>query len=195
MKEPPASKTSGRPDGLRADAARNRAQVLTAARRLLTEGDERLSMNTIARDAGVGVGTVYRHFPTRQALLEGLAQNSLEVLVRETRQAGGDPDPAVAFGRMLKAALQGQLEETALAIILAAADFECIRTLDLARELGDAVDHVLRRACQAGVIRAGVSPEDIRRLLSGTCHAVRAGTDGTEQADRYLEVLLRGLRP
>ncbi len=76
----------------RSDAARNRALVLRIAREQLATGDESLPFNTLARLAGVGVGTVYRHFPTRHALLEALSAERLHDLVE--RGAAPPPPPA-----------------------------------------------------------------------------------------------------
>jgi AcrR family transcriptional regulator len=183
------------PAPLRADAARNRAQVLEAARQQLSDGDTTLPMNAIARRAGVGVGTVYRHFPTRQSLLETLAQGSFESLVRETQAAAADPDPAAGLERMLRCALHCQLDDVGLATVLATPDFECPETLQLGEELVRSVSQVLDQARGAGVIRRDVEADDIRRLLTGTYQAVRAGTNPALHTEPYLQVLLRGLRP
>ena len=76
------------PEGaLRADAARNRERVLSVARECLARGDASLQMNQIAREAGVGVGTVYRHFPTRQELLEELVNEHVQGLLDHARAA------------------------------------------------------------------------------------------------------------
>jgi AcrR family transcriptional regulator len=183
------------PAPLRADAARNRAQVLEAARLQLSDGDTTLPMNAIARRAGVGVGTVYRHFPTRQSLLEALAQDSFATLVRETQVAAEDPDRAAGLERMLRCALRCQLDYIGLATVLATPDFECPETLALGEELVRSVTQVLDQARRAGVIRADVEADDIRRLLTGTYQAVRAGPDPSLHTEPYLQVLLRGLRP
>lgn len=183
------------PVQLRADAARNRSQVLRVAREQLADGDTSLPMNTIARRAGVGVGTVYRHFPSRQSLLEALAYDSFQTLVRETQAAAVEPDPAVGLQRMLRCALQCQLRDIGLAVVLATPDFECPETLELGAELVDSVSQVLDQARQAGVIRADVEADDIRRLLTGVYEAIRAGADPTDHTEPYLQVLVRGLRP
>ena len=184
-----------RPAPLRADAARNRAQVLEAARHELTVGNLALPMNLIARAAGVGVGTVYRHFPTRQSLLEALAQDSLQRIVRETEAAATDPDPAAGLQRTLRCALRCQLDDLALAEILATPTFECIDTLELGEHLVRAVSDLLARARDAGVLREDVTPDDFRRLMSGIHHALRAGPDPEARVEPYLRVLLNGLRP
>jgi len=154
-----------------------------------------MPMNTIARLAGVGVGTVYRHFPTRQALLESVAAESLTHVVRETKLAAAEADPAVGLERALRATLECQLADLGLAAVLAAPQFECVETLDLGAALLESVTLLLDRARHAQLIRPGIHADDIRRLLCGVVYAIRCGPDGPDVADRYLQVLLDGLRP
>jgi AcrR family transcriptional regulator len=87
--------------GLRSDAARNRARVLEVAREQLLAGDNSLQHNNIARLAGVGVGTVYRHFPTRRSLLEALAAQSFAKLVETAQQACSQSMPGQDFDSCL----------------------------------------------------------------------------------------------
>jgi len=180
-------------DSLRADSARVRGRMLAAARARMIDGDLELPMNAIAKAAGVGVGTVYRHFPSRQALLESLAAQSLQSLVGEAVAAAANPDVAAGLAGLLRAALRCQLTDPALAEVLAATDAACLETLDLSRELGRAIGTLLDRARAAAVIRPDLTADDIRRLMSGVQHAVRIGSP--TDADRYLEILLSGLRP
>jgi AcrR family transcriptional regulator len=183
------------PAELRADAARNRASIVAVAREQVAAGDLTLAMNGIAKLAGVGVGTIYRHFPTRQTLLETAVEDSLAAIAAEARTAAGEDDPAVALRRLLLPVLRLLLADPGLAAILAVPVFECSRTIELGAELMSAVGAVLDRARAAGVIRADVTPDDLRRLMCGMQFALRAGTDAQEQLDRYGEFLLAGVRP
>jgi len=192
--ESPAAAPPEATSPLRADAARNRRQVLQAAREQLEGGDTALPMNRIAHLAGVGVGTVYRHFPTRQSLLEALAQRSFEILVGEAQAAVDAADPAAGLQQMLRCTLQCQLDDVALATILAAPTFECPETLALGVELGRSVTTILDRSRTCGLIRPDIDADDLRRLVSGVHHALRAGPFGPALFDRYLQVLVRGLR-
>ena len=186
-------------DDLRADAARNRARVLEVARERLAAGDATLPMNAIARDAGVGVGTVYRHFPSREALLESVAMEGFERLVDEARSAAVDDDPGAGLERLLRYGIRLQLEDLGLAIVLRSAESACDETSRLQAELLGAVDRLLERARDAGAIRPGIGPDDIRRLGCGVEYAVRAGAPlgagSADKADIYVDVLLAGLRP
>jgi AcrR family transcriptional regulator len=179
---------------LRADAARNRARVLDIARDQLDAGDTSLPMNAIARQAGVGVGTVYRHFPTRRSLLEALAEDSFTELVREAALAAADDDPAAGLERLLRHALRRQLTDLGLATVLASGDFECPATLRLGADLARSMGELLDKARAAGVVRPDIHADDLRRLMCGVEHAVRSGADDGDRAERYLAVLLAGLR-
>jgi AcrR family transcriptional regulator len=179
--------------GLRADSARVRARMLAEARRLLEAGDTDLPMNTLAKAAGVGVGTVYRHFPSHRALLEALAEPGYAALVAAARAAADDPDPAAGLADLLRAALRAQLTDPSLAAVLSTPEATCRSTVDLGQELGELARQVLDRARAAGAVRPDVTPDDVRRLTCGVQHAVRSGEDLTA-VDRYLEILVDGLR-
>ena len=187
-------KTGGVADELRADAARNRARVLEVARERLAAGDATLPMNTIARLAGVGVGTVYRHFPSRRALLESLATEGFERLLAEARAAADDDDPGMGLERLLRYGLRCQLEDAALAAVLRSSESVCARTSRLWAELFEAVGRLLGRAREAGALRPEIGADDIRCLLCGVEHAVRMGDGDADKIDRYFGVLLGGLR-
>jgi AcrR family transcriptional regulator len=189
------AKPSTRSGGLRADAARNREKVLAVAREQLAGGDESLPMNAIAKLAGVGVGTVYRHFPTRQSLLESLAEARFAELVAETQRAATDPDPAAALARMMGFALRSQLADRGLGPVLAAPDAACVETSALRADLGAAVTSLLARARAKGAVRADLTADDLRRLLCGVEQALRAGAFSENEIDKYLQVLIAGIRP
>ena len=180
---------------LRADSARVRARMLAAARQMLASGDTELPMNAIAKAAGVGVGTMYRHFPSRQVLLESLAAESYQLLVSEAEAAAGNPDVTAGLTRLLRAALRCQLTDPSLAAVLSTPSSACAETVQLSRDLGAASLRMLDRARAAGVVRPEVTADDLRRLTCGVQHAVRSGDDDGTAADRYLDIMVRGLRP
>lgn len=181
---------------LRADAARNRERVLAVARELLAQGDASLQMNQIAREAGVGVGTVYRHFPTRQDLLEELVNEHAQALLEHARMAETSGEPGAGLRRFLGAALELLLADVGLAEVLNAPRDANTRTARLKTELYAATTRLLEQARRAGSVRAGVGVDDLQRLTCGIEHAVRiGGGDRRELAERYLDILLDGLRP
>ncbi|MFI9274032.1 TetR/AcrR family transcriptional regulator [Kitasatospora sp. NPDC052896] len=180
---------------LRADAARNRARVLQVAREQLAAGDDSLQLNAIARLAGVGVGTVYRHFPNQHALREALSAERFGELVGEAQAAADTEDALAGLHRLLRFTLARALEDTGFAAVLeSSADTEA-HTSQLKAELDRAVAHLLDRARLLGAIRRDVEADDLRRLLCGIEHAVRAGDSDPARTEVYLGVLLEGLRP
>lgn len=180
---------------LRADSARVRGRMLAAARARVEAGDLELPMNAVAKEAGVGVGTMYRHFASRQALLESLAAESFHELIAQARAAAREADAAAGLTALLRAALDRQVADRALAAVLAAPSFACEETPELLGELMTAAAQVLDRARAEGVLRPDVTPDDMRRLTCGVQHAIRSGDDREAAVDRYLEILVRGLRP
>jgi AcrR family transcriptional regulator len=168
--------------------------MLAAARERIRDGDLDLPMNAIAKAAGVGVGTAYRHFPTRQALLEALAADGLAALLAGAEAGAAGADPAAAFAALLRDGLRLLNGDPALAAVLSSAEPACLlTTADLTGRLGGAVQTILARARAEGAIRPDVTADDVRRLICGLQHAVAAGGDA-QATERYLDILLAGLR-
>ncbi|WTP19289.1 TetR/AcrR family transcriptional regulator [Streptomyces sp. NBC_00191] len=180
---------------LRTDAARNRARVLQVAREQLAAGDDSLQLNTIARLAGVGVGTVYRHFPNRHALREALSAERFRELVAEAQAAAADEDALGGLHRLLRFTLARALDDSGLAAVLESASDTEEQTSALKAELDLAVAHLLDRARGIGAIRRDVEADDVRRLLCGIEHALRSCAIDSTRTEVYLGVLLEGLRP
>ncbi|MFI9005665.1 TetR/AcrR family transcriptional regulator [Actinosynnema sp. NPDC053489] len=180
---------------LRADAARNRERVLEVARARLAAGDDSLQLNAIAKLAGVGVGTVYRHFPTRHALLEALVAERFALLVEQARAAAARDDPADGVRLLLRHTLGMIAVDPGLAAVLESADRGGEPTAALKADLDRAVARLLDRAVAAGVVRPDVRADDIRHLVCGVQHALRTGGEDPRRVELYLDVLFGGLRP
>jgi AcrR family transcriptional regulator len=178
----------------RSDAARNRALVLETARERLDHDFELPPMKDLARLAGVGVGTVYRHFPTQQALLAELGTDASRRLVDETRAAAAADDPAAGFARILGFVLRGLVHDPAVCAALTGVGGGCAPTSGPAAELNAGVETLLRRAREAGAIRDDVDADDIRLLLVGVASGLRLGDADDERLERHLRVLVDGLR-
>lgn len=183
-----------RPDSLRADALRNRAALLSVAREHLERG-ESTQLNAVAREAGVGVGTAYRHFPTQQHLLEALAIDAFEAMLDRVRDAVVLPDVDAAVRGVVTEAFRGLVDDAALGDLLTSGQFSCADTMALAGDLVTAVGELLERGAAAGVVRGDVGPDDVRRLVCGMREAATAGGVTVADPDRYVEILLTGLRP
>jgi AcrR family transcriptional regulator len=175
----------------RADARRNYEKVLTAARAAFAEGGESTSLEEIARRAGVGIGTLYRHFPNRQSLLEALYVGEVEEMCRSAADLqDGDPwealnawvDRFIAYigtKRALAAELLNYLDQDAPL-------FQACR-----RSLFEAGEPLLKRAQDAGVVRADVTIAELVQMMVGISKIPSADP---EQNGRILRIALDGLR-
>src|SRR6187200_1238757 len=136
---------------LRADARRNRERVLTAARLVFAEHGREAQMDDVARRAGVGVGTVYRHFPTKEALVNALALDLFEGLVRGAREALEIEDPWEAFTQALWAGASLLSSDRAFTEIAAEADMPI--TPELQAEVNEVFAQLVGRAQASGDLR------------------------------------------
>ncbi|WP_208812300.1 TetR/AcrR family transcriptional regulator [Micromonospora echinofusca] len=179
----------------RADAVRNRDRVLASARLAVATGDLSLQHNEIARRAGTGVGTVYRHFPTRRALLEALAEDSFTALLDDARAASRQDDALAGVRMLLRALLVRQVTDPAFAEVISSGpeQDECPQSSAHRTELDDLARAVLGRARQTGALRPDLTDDDLRHLVCGTVFALRLGGTPDERVERYLRVLLDGI--
>jgi AcrR family transcriptional regulator len=186
-------RADGRP--LRADAQRNRARLLDAAVRAFSRDDEpEVTMEGIARDAGVGIGTLYRHFPTREALVEAAYRNELARLCDAVPGllAALPPDQATRVWMDLfvdyMTTKRGMAD--ALRAVIAAGGNPYAHSRDA---LLTAIGSLLDAAAAAGTLRADIAPADALASLSGV--SLSAGApDQRDQASRLLDLLMDGLR-
>jgi AcrR family transcriptional regulator len=175
----------------RADARRNYEKVLTAAREAFAEGGESTALEEIARRAGVGIGTLYRHFPNRQALLEALYVGEVEQVCRSAA-ALEDADPWEALSGWFERLIGYIATKQALA-------HELLNYLDRDAELFkvcrvslfEAGEPLLTRAQEAGVVRPDVSIGEVIQMVMGI--AKIPATD-PRQNQHILRVALDGLR-
>ena len=178
----------------RADARRNRALVLAAAEELFAEHGLKVQMGDVAQRAGVGVGTVCRNFPTKDALIRALLDDMLSSLLVEARAALAEPDAATALWAYVEAMADLQARSRGLAEQMSA-QFEHDQ-LPVKLTLRRNVAAILRRAQDAGAVRRDIGPADLALLFCGIAQsAVLAGHVGAVQRRRYLTIVLDGLRP
>ncbi len=180
---------------MRADARRNYEGLLAAAGAAFAEhGADDVSLEEIARRAGVGIGTLYRHFPTRQALLESVYRDQVEALRARADELLETVPPDVALTAWLRDLLEfGRTKRRLSAALMATLgkDSELISTCSGLMRIS--VTDVLTRAQEAGVVRADADPTDLLRLV----HAISLTTEWAPdpgQADRLLALVLDGLR-
>ncbi|MET0955866.1 MAG: helix-turn-helix domain-containing protein [Cryobacterium sp.] len=175
---------------LRSDAARSRARILEVAR---THDIHALRMNDLAREAGVGVGTVYRHFPTVPALIEALTTDTIGRMLEISRCAAAETDPATAFSFYLRSALALQLEDGGLQSVLLSPEDETDEVRSAKQEIFGTFAAVLDGAKTVGAVRADLTLEQLSHLVCGIEYAVRLGSP-TDRGP-LMEIILTGLRP
>jgi AcrR family transcriptional regulator len=175
----------------RADARRNYEKVIAAAREAFAEGGESTALEEIARRAGVGIGTLYRHFPNRQALVEALYVDELDAVCRSASELG-DADPWEALNGWFERFIAYVGTKRALAAELSNYldhDAELFRSCRAA--LFQAGEPLLQRAQAAGVVRDDVAIGEVIQMVVGI--AKIPATDPS-QVEHILRVALDGLR-
>jgi AcrR family transcriptional regulator len=182
------------PGELRADARRNRVRILEVAEAVFAEQGASAATEEVARRAGVAIGTVFRHFPTKHDLLVAVVKNVLDRLVDEVRGLVDGADPAdglvATFARVVQLAAANKAVFDRLAETGAVVDVG----LAVAR-LRPEVDALLDRARRAGALRAEVGTDEVMALLAAAGQgALTGGWDGELQR-RTLAVVVAGLRP
>ncbi|SDG67720.1 transcriptional regulator, TetR family [Lentzea fradiae] len=180
----------------RKDAARNWDRIVAVARELVDEGTP-LQLNDVARRAELGVGTVYRHFPTPEALLETVALPHFETLATHGEQALHHEDPWQALTGYLTRLVEVQVGDPAVAKVSAGHTDVLPRTTELRKHLIDIGTTLLHRARDAGTARGDIADDDLVPLMCGISYASYVhsdnATDRLAAARRYLDTLLRGL--
>jgi AcrR family transcriptional regulator len=183
--ERPADIAAGRP--LRADAARNREKVLRAAREAFAESGYGVPLDEIAARAGVGPGTVYRHFPAKEALFEAVVTARITDLVNEVRSRASAANPGEAFFGFLSRIAGEAVAKRDLPDAISIAG-------SLREDLFTALDLLLVRAQQAGAVRSEIRSSDLIVLLKGMFASLAGNTDPALH-ERVVTVVADGLRP
>ncbi|QTD96030.1 TetR/AcrR family transcriptional regulator [Streptomyces cyanogenus] len=185
---------TSKPSALRADARRNRERILEAAVRAFSEKGPDVAIDTIAKAAGVGSATLYRHFPTREALVEAAYRNELARVCDSAAKllAENPPDRAIRLWMDdfidYLAAKQGMADALRAAVASGADPFA--ETLD---KLGTALGTLLNAGAEAGLLRPDIDPFDVGFSLAGVA-LITSAPDQRERAGRLLDLLLDGLR-
>lgn len=181
----------GRP--LRADARRNRARILEVAVEAFAADGLSVPVQEIARRAGVGTGTVSRHFPTKEALFEAILLGRAGQLVDEAARLARSDDPGAAFFEFFTLVIAEGTANLGMAEALAGAvDLETSTKRGGSDVLG-ALNDLLVRAQQTGAVRADVDAMDVKALISG-CLARAPRTTDSAARDRMISIARQGLR-
>ncbi|WP_329256336.1 TetR/AcrR family transcriptional regulator [Streptomyces sp. NBC_01478] len=184
------------PAGLRADARRNYERLVAEARVCFAAHGTDASLEDVARRAGVGIGTLYRHFPNRQSLMSAVFEDAVGELLARARELRDAPQPCVALVSWLREMVAHASEYRGLARALMAVTYD--DTSALARCSGpirEAGGALLRRAQDAGDVRGDVEIGDLLQLTHAIALAAEGNPGDPELADRLLTLTLRGLKP
>jgi AcrR family transcriptional regulator len=195
--ELPASVGIVEEPGLRADARRNRAQILRAAETVFASKGPGAPIDEVAKEAGLGVGTLYRHFPTKEALIEAVVVDRMQGLLVDARARFASADPGSALFAFLARVFDQAMATKALSNALANTGLDLKKRdsplWDLWRELVRSTEKLLTRAQRAGLVRSDVDVEDLMAMVGGTAHVMEQ-SDGTCSAERILAIVCDGLR-
>ncbi|MFZ1886787.1 MAG: TetR/AcrR family transcriptional regulator [Candidatus Binataceae bacterium] len=155
----------------RADAARNRERVLAAAKAVFSKGGADASLEAVAKRAQVGIGTLYRHFPTREALFEAVYRREVRQLSELAEQLKDETSPVEALRRWLHSDIELVATKKGMVAALAlAVHGRSELYADSLERMAKAAGLLLDRAVAAGEIRSDISPKDLLRALVGMCY-------------------------
>jgi AcrR family transcriptional regulator len=179
---------------LRADARRNRERILEAAKEVFGEDGADAQMDDVARRAGVGVGTVYRHFPNKDVLIGELVTEKFTGFTEAAREALKEEDAWEGFGQLLHGTAEHMAENVALQDVLRTTGkaFEYAEPARL--ELNAVMDKLIKRAQRQGAMRKDFKAEELGMLMSGLCASMSGPLPEQRNWERHLEILLDGLR-
>ena len=189
-----AQRSAGR--GMRADARRNYLKLLTAAAEAFAEqGTDDVSLEEIAKRAGVGIGTLYRHFPTRHALLEAVYRDQVEALRARANELLESKPPAEALETWLRDLLDfGRTKRMLTSALLTTVTRDSEVMTSSSSIMRSAATDILTSAQHAGVVRADANAADLMKLVHAISMTTEWAGDDNEQADRLLALVLDGLR-
>jgi AcrR family transcriptional regulator len=179
----------------RADAQRNRERILEVAKEAFTRSGANVSLDDVAKQAGVGPGTLYRHFPTRDALLEAVYRTEVEKLAAAERKFAETMAPVEALRAWMLLFVDyiaaKQIIAPALNTLVGGPSKVYESTRDLIK---GAIDALVKRAIDSGDIRSDLDPFDLLRALIGVSN-VASGPDWPQSAKRLVQILIIGSRP
>ncbi|SCM75717.1 Transcriptional regulator, TetR family [uncultured Pleomorphomonas sp.] len=179
----------------RADAARNRARLLDAAKAVFAERGGAASLEEVARTAGVGIGTLYRHFPTRDALIEAVYRNESDQLVRAASELAASRPPVEALREWMRLFFNYMsVKHGMMELLDSLADGKSSLYAASGAETKRTIDFLVKNAVSAGEIAVDIEPLDLLRALGGMVQ-YGGGRDDEEAASHALiDIMIAGLQ-
>ena len=191
----PRKRSQSVPRKPRTDAQHNRERILEVAKEAFTRSGANTSLDDIAKQAGVGAGTLYRHFPTRDALLEAVYRTEVEKLAAAARDFAEAMRPVEALRAWMLLFVDYIAAKQIIAPALNTVVGGSSRLYEGSRgQIQGAIDALAKRAIESGDIRSDLDPFDLLRALIGVSH-VASGPDWQRSAKRLVDILITGSRP
>jgi len=180
---------------LRADARRNRQKLLEVARELFALQGVGIGIDDVARKAGVGIGTVYRHFPTKEALFQATVASHMEETIADARTRKSAEDAGEAFFSFLERLVERGIEKKNLIDALSRDGVDVPHMPpELAASFRAALHDLLTRAQRAGAVRSDVQVDELQALIRGTFSAMRGESMNAVARRRMLDIISDGLK-
>ncbi|MFE1309444.1 TetR/AcrR family transcriptional regulator [Streptomyces sp. NPDC058755] len=182
---------------MRADARRNHERLLKVAAEAFAEHGENASLDDIAKRAGVGSGTLYRHFPTRQALLEAAYVDRIQAMAARADEFAAERPPGEALMEWLNEVCVGTIQVRGMKTLLGSAvtDGSSVAATACGTHLQEAARRLVEAAQREGSLRGDVEPIEVLRLAHGVASASELADGQGREIRRYLSLLTEGLRP
>jgi AcrR family transcriptional regulator len=191
----PTKRSQRAPRKPRTDAQRNRARILEVAKGAFTRSGATASLDDIATQAGVGPGTLYRHFPTRDALLEAVYRTEVEKLAAAERKFAESMPPMEALRAWMLLFVEYIATKKIIAPALNAAVGGHSKVIEASyAPIHEAIHALVKRAIKSGDIRKDLDPVDLLRALIGVAY-MSASPDWQQSARRLVDILISGSRP
>jgi AcrR family transcriptional regulator len=180
----------------RADALRNRERLIESAKEILGKGGPEASLEAVAQHAEVGIGTLYRHFPTREALFQAVYRREVEQLIDLADELQDTPDSIEALRTWLHANVDLVATKRGLLGALSVALSEDSKTMyaEVSARLSAAVDSLIQKGVASGTLRPDVTPEDLIQTMYALCYARQPEPGWQDRVKRLLDIFVQGLR-
>jgi AcrR family transcriptional regulator len=188
-----ATSPSGKP--MRRNARANRERILAAAEAVFGAHGELGSTEDVADRAGVGIATVFRHFPTKDALIEATLVRLLNRLNEQAAQLAGEPDPGDAIGRLIANMIETSSTKLTLMSLVGEHGRLPPMMLEATQDLQATIGVILARAKAEGTVRDDVAVDELFVLIGGLAQATATMPAAPATLDRAIEIICRGLSP